>query len=134
MFRKAIILGAVLAVAAVCQREPLPLSTAAANRESPFKELVLINQAAIIYFSWLKRFPTSLKQLGHAEGKVADMNAADLIPNTLASGSYHGYSFTLTATNTGWIVQAAPLSGSRGDIQTTYTIESRIPQGASKRR
>jgi hypothetical protein len=133
MLRKAIILGGLLAVAAGCQQELQRPSTMAANREGPFKELVIINDAATIYVSWLKRPPTSLKQLGHGTGKVADMNAADLIPNELASGSYNGYSFTLTATKAGWIVQAAPLSGSRDDIQTTYSIESRISKGVQKR-
>jgi hypothetical protein len=133
MLRKAIMLGGLLAVAAVCQQAPQRPSTAAPNREGPCKELVIINQAATIYFSWLKRLPTSLKQLGHGGGK-ADMNAADLIPNDLASGSYNGYSFTLSATKAGWIVQAVPLSGSKGDIQTTFTIESRIPQGTYNRR
>jgi hypothetical protein len=134
MLRKAIIFGGLLAVAAVSQQDSQRRAPAVANPEAPFKELVIINQAARIYFSWLKRPPTSLKQLGHGTGKAADMNAADLISNDLASGSYNGYSFTLRATKAGWMVEAAPLSGSSGDIQTTFTIESRIRQGTSKGR
>jgi hypothetical protein len=87
VLRHVIIFGGLLAVAAVCQQDSQRPSMAVANPEGPFKELVIINQAAKIYFSWLKRPPTSLKQLGHGRGKVADMNAADLISNDLASGS-----------------------------------------------
>lgn len=132
MLRRAIMLGGLWAIAAVCQQESQRPATTAVNQEGPLKELVIINQAATIYRSWLKLSPTSLKQLGHRRGNVADMNAADLISNDLASGMYNGYKFTLIATKAGWIVQAVPLSGARGNVQTTFTIESRISEATSK--
>ena len=79
-----------------------------------------------MYFSWLKRFPTSLKQLGPGGGRTADANAADLINSDLSSSEQDGYRFTLSATKAGWIVRAVPLRDTIGGIQTTYTIESRV--------
>ena len=79
-----------------------------------------------MYFSWLKRFPTSRKQLGPSGGRTADANAADLINSDLSSGEQDGYRFTLSATKAGWIVRAVPLRDTIGGIQTTYTIESRV--------
>ena len=54
--------------------------------ETPLKQLVAINEAATIYYSWLKRVPTSMKQLGPSDRKIADANAADLISRDLAAG------------------------------------------------
>src|SRR6185295_12061477 len=77
--------------------------------ETPLKQLVAINEAATIYYSWLKRAPTSMKQLGPGDRKIADANAADLISRDLASGIQGGYQFTLTGTKEGWTVTAVPL-------------------------
>lgn len=95
--------------------------------DAPLKQLVAINEAATIYYSWLKRVPTSMQQLGPGNRKIADASAADLINRDLASGIQGGYQFTLTGTKEGWTVMAVPLTAPKGSFQTKYTIESRIP-------
>ncbi|HEY1342342.1 MAG TPA: hypothetical protein VGF59_32770 [Bryobacteraceae bacterium] len=131
---KIIVLSALLAAVADCQREPQSLPTTATERVTPIMELITIDQAAAMYYSWLKRLPASLKQLGSNGSKVADAHAADLISAKLASGEHNGYRFTLTPTKAGWIVRAVPLFSSSAVVQTTYTIESRVTPKKSRRR
>ncbi len=95
---------------------------------------MVINEAAKIYYSWLKRAPTSMKQLGPSEKKIADSNSADLIAADLASGIHDGYRFTLKETKGGWTVRAVSLTEAKDNVQTTYLIESRISQPNSMRK
>jgi hypothetical protein len=74
--------------------------------ETPFKQLTVINDAAMLYYSCLKRVPASMKQLGPGDKKIADANAAGLIARDLASGIHDGYKFTITGTTAGWTVRA----------------------------
>jgi hypothetical protein len=115
---------------AVCQDRPAANSSL--RREGPFRELTAINDAAMSYYSWQKRVPTSIKQLGPGERKIADQDSADLISSELASGIHDGYRFTVTGTKAGWTVKAVPLNEA-GGFQTTYTINSRISQVKAKR-
>jgi hypothetical protein len=84
-----------------------------------------INQAALIYYSWLKQVPTTLKQLGPTDRPIADAAAADLIPKSLAGGLVSGYKFTLHGSRTGWIVTATPVEYN-GQVPFVYKIESRM--------
>jgi hypothetical protein len=98
------------------------------------KYLSAINRAATVYYSWLNRVPTTLKQLGPTDRQIADGDAADLIPIDLARGIAGGYQFTLRATSkNGWVVTAAPVEYSGMQIQTIYRIESRIMYPAPER-
>ena len=90
------------------------------------RNLNAINQAAIQYYSWLKQVPATLKQLGPTDRPIADRDAADLIPKSLAGGLVGGYKFTLQASRNGWVVTATPVEYSGMQIQTIYRIESRI--------
>jgi hypothetical protein len=89
------------------------------------KNLNAINQAALIYYSWLKQVPTTLKQLGPTDRPIADRDAADLIPKSLAGGLVGGYKFTLQASRNGWVVTATPVEYN-GQVQFVYKIESRM--------
>jgi hypothetical protein len=89
------------------------------------KNLIAINQAAIQYYSWLKQVPTTLKQLGPTERPMADRDAADLVPKSLASGLVGGYKFALRGSKSGWIVTATPVEY-HGQVQFAYKIESRM--------
>ena len=133
MLRKAAFAILLSAGLALCQGGLPQPATSDAHRETPLRELTAINQAAMIYYSWLKRVPTSIKQLGPSDRKVADATAADLISSDLASGIYKGYRFTLTGSNAGWTVRAVPLSQTGGAVQATYTVESRITPKAKQK-
>ena len=124
-------MGILMVGMALCQG-PQPQARTMPESDAPMKEIAAINNAAIIYFSWLKQIPTSLRQLGPGEGRVADRNAADLISSDLASGDYHGYRFTLNGTKGGWIVRAVPAQGTPHEFETTYSIESRVSQTRGK--
>jgi hypothetical protein len=94
----------------------------------------LIDEAAQIYFSWLKRVPTSLKQLGPGDTKIANATAADLINSDLASGVQDGYRFTITANKAGWTVRAVSLTDTKPGFHTTYAVETRLSQPSANRK
>jgi hypothetical protein len=134
---KAMISVLLLSVGVVpCQddRGPRPISNS--QPEVLLKRLIIINEAARMYYSWQKRVPTSMKQLGPPTAKtIADGDAADLISRDLASGSQGGYQFALTGKKSGWTIRAAPLTTDvREDVQTTYTVETRILQPEKQRK
>jgi type IV pilus assembly protein PilA len=60
------------------------------------------------YMSQFGTFATTLAQLGPPASGTATQNAAELISKDLAEGKVSGYTFTLTATPTGYAVNATP--------------------------
>ena len=114
----------------LCQNSGRPPSQPAETLA--LTRLSTINLAATQYYWWLKRVPTTLKQLGPADKRIADEHAADLIPSDLARGMAGGYQFTLRAmSKSGWVVTATPVEYKQ--IQTVYRIESRIMRPAPER-
>jgi hypothetical protein len=86
-----------------------------------------INLAAMQYYWWFKQVPTTLKQLGPTDKRVADRNAADLIPGAFADGIVNGYKFTLRGnSSTGWTVVAIPLECCKDGIRTVYKVENQV--------
>jgi hypothetical protein len=134
MRRKAMIALLFSVCMALCQDGRRPSANPNQQRETPLRQLIVINDAAKIYYSWLKRVPTSMKQLGPSEKKIADSNSADLIAADLASGIHDGYKFTLTETKGGWTVRAVPMTEAKDNFQTTYIVESRISQPKAMRK
>lgn len=119
---------------ALSQSDRRPIPDPSLEREKPLRQLKAINDAATTYYSWLKRVPTSLQQLGgRSDGKIANADAADLITSDLASGVTGGYSFTLIGSTAGWTVRAVPLIDDDLGFHTTYTVETRITRPNAKR-
>jgi prepilin-type N-terminal cleavage/methylation domain-containing protein len=76
-----------------------------------------IHTAQTQYYSQFSRYATSLAELGPPASGSANASAADMIGNDLANGLKQGYRFTVTGTQSGYIVSAVPdvfnTSGSR---------------------
>jgi prepilin-type N-terminal cleavage/methylation domain-containing protein len=76
-----------------------------------------IHTAQTQYYSQFNRYATSLAELGPPASGSANASAADMIGNDLANGLKQGYRFTVTGTQSGYIVSAVPdvfnTSGSR---------------------
>jgi type IV pilus assembly protein PilA len=72
------------------------------------REIQTIHQAQTQYLSQFGKYATTLAELGPPASGGPGPQAADLIPNSLASGEKDGYIFTLTATPQGYTVNANP--------------------------
>jgi prepilin-type N-terminal cleavage/methylation domain-containing protein len=72
------------------------------------REIQTIHQGQTQYLSQFGKYATTLAELGPPASGGPGPQAADLIPNSLASGEKDGYIFTLTATPQGYTVNANP--------------------------
>jgi type IV pilus assembly protein PilA len=67
-----------------------------------------IEQAQTQYSSQFGKHASTLPELGPPASGGPGPQAADLIPNSLASGEKGGYVFTLTTTPSGYVINANP--------------------------
>jgi prepilin-type N-terminal cleavage/methylation domain-containing protein len=72
------------------------------------REIQTIHQAQTQYTSQFGKFATTLAELGPPTSGGPGPQAADLIPASLATGDKDGYTFVMTATPTGYTVNANP--------------------------
>ncbi len=79
-----------------------------ANEMVVIREIQTIHQAETQYQSQFGKYALTLAQLGPPTSGGPGPEAADLIPNSLASGDKDGYTFVLTATPQGYTVNANP--------------------------
>jgi type IV pilus assembly protein PilA len=90
------------------------------------REIQTINTAQAQYRSQFDKFAASLTELGPpASGRVGP-SAADLIPATLASGEKDGYTFSLTATPSGYSLNVNPRVYNRTGRRTFYCDQNMI--------
>jgi type IV pilus assembly protein PilA len=86
-----------------------------AQETAAIKQIGTIHAAMTQYYSQFGRFPTSLQELGPAQGGNPGPQAADLIPGDLAAGKKSGYIFEVRPTASGYEVLARPeVYGSTG--------------------
>ena len=88
------------------------------------REVQTIHQAETQYMSNFGQYATSLAQLGPPTSGGPGAQAADLIPASLASGDKDGYLFTLTATPTGYTINANPKVYNSTGRRTFYSDQS----------
>jgi type IV pilus assembly protein PilA len=67
-----------------------------------------LNSAQMQYRAQFGTYATRLSQLGPPASSGPSPQAAGLIPTSLANGDKDGYTFTLTATPTGYTINANP--------------------------
>jgi type IV pilus assembly protein PilA len=67
-----------------------------------------LHSAQMQYRSQFGKYAMTLAQLGPPASGGPSATAADLIPTSLANGDKDGYTFTLTATPTGYTINANP--------------------------
>lgn len=85
-----------------------------------------IHTAQTQYYSQFGRFASSLKELGPPESGAPGPEAADLIPEDLASGEKSGYRFTLEATETGYRIIAVPIAYGKTGRRTFYSDQTLV--------
>ena len=97
-----------------------------ANEMAVVRELQFINTMQVQYKSEFQRFAATLAELGPPTGGKHGPQAANLIPAALASGDKDGYLFTITATPSGYKVNANPKIFKRSGYRTFYTDQNGI--------
>src|SRR5258707_6372477 len=86
-----------------------------AHEMAAIRQITTIHQAQTQYYSQFGKYAATLPELGPPTSGAAGPAGADLIPKILADGKNSGYLFTVTATPTGYSVNANPESfGSSG--------------------
>jgi prepilin-type N-terminal cleavage/methylation domain-containing protein len=113
-----IVIAIILIIAAIAMPK-LNRARMYSQEMAAIRTITTIHTAQAQYFSQYGRFAANLAELGPpASGSaVATAAASDLIPGDLALGDKSGYKFVLTATPTGYTVNANPgvynVNGSR---------------------
>jgi len=83
-----------------------------------------IHTAQTQYLSQYNRYATSLAELGPPASGTPNASASDLIDNNLASGKKQQYVFTITSSQGGYVVNAAPLSFGSDGSRTFYSDQT----------
>ncbi len=95
-----------------------------ANEMAVIRELQTINTMQVQYMSQFQRFAATLAELGPPTSGAPGPQAADLIPSALSSGDKDGYIFTMTATPSGYTVNANPKVFNTSGRRTFYTDQN----------
>ena len=104
-------------------REVKPL----VNETAAIKAVQTIDVSQAMYQSQYGRFAESLTQLGDPQGGgVAGPSAAGLIDATLAAGQKSGYKFTMKATQSGYSVNASPLTFGATGTRTFFSDQTMV--------
>src|SRR5579872_5480254 len=91
-----------------------------ANEMAVLRELQTITSMQTQYYSQFGRYATTLAELGPPASGGPGPQAADLIPGSLSSGEKDGYTFVLTATPSGYTVNANPKVYNSSGRRTFY--------------
>jgi len=95
-----------------------------ANEMAVIRELQTINTMQVQYMSQFQRFATTLAELGPPTSGGPGPQAADLIPGTLAIGDKDGYLFIMTATPSGYTLNANPKTFNTSGRRTFFTDQN----------
>jgi type IV pilus assembly protein PilA len=86
-----------------------------ASETAAIGALRAIQSAEVQYYSTYGRYATTLAELGPPTSGSPSPAAADLLQDDMASGTKGGYKFVITATPTGYTINANPVAfGSSG--------------------
>jgi type IV pilus assembly protein PilA len=105
-----------------------------ANEASAVASLRTMNTACISFVSNYNGYPTSLSQLGPANGATPTSTTADLLDSVLApagnvnAATKSGYTFTYASpvANVGYTIGAAPVSINNSGVNFFYTDASGV--------
>ncbi|MGH9718850.1 MAG: prepilin-type N-terminal cleavage/methylation domain-containing protein [Bryobacteraceae bacterium] len=91
------------------------------------KAITTIHTAQAQYYSTYGRYAATLVELGPAAtGGNVSAAGSDLIPGDLAAGEKGGYRYILTATQTGYSVNANPVAFNNTGSRTFFSDQSLV--------
>lgn len=97
-----------------------------AREMAVIREIGSIHQAETQYYSQFGKYAGSLTQLGPPVSGADGPEAANIIPKILADGKKNGFTYTLTATPSGYAITAIPDSFGNTGSRTFYSDQSLV--------
>jgi type IV pilus assembly protein PilA len=97
-----------------------------AREMAVIREIGSIHQAETQYYSQFGKYAGNLTQLGPPVSGADGPEAANIIPKVLADGKKNGFTYTLTATPTGYAITAIPDSFGNTGSRTFYSDQSLV--------
>jgi type IV pilus assembly protein PilA len=79
-----------------------------AREQAAIRQITTIHQAETQYYSQYGKYAATLTELGPPASGADGPTAANIIPKSLADGKNTGYLFTVTASPTGYVINANP--------------------------
>ena len=90
------------------------------------RQLQTIHTGQTQYFSQFGKYAATLTELGPPASGNPSPTAADLIPNSLASGAKDGYTFMMQGTPTGYTITANPFTYNGTGRRGFYSDQSLV--------
>jgi len=97
-----------------------------AREMAVIREIGSIHQAETQYYSQFGKYATALTQLGPPVSGADGPEAANIIPKILADGKKNGFTYTLTATSSGYAITAVPDSFGNTGSRTFYSDQTLV--------
>ncbi len=97
-----------------------------AREMAVIREIGSIHQAETQYYSQFGKYAANLAQLGPPVSGADGPEAANIIPKILADGKKNGFTYTLTATPTGYAITAVPDSFGNSGRRTFYSDQTLV--------
>jgi len=97
-----------------------------AREMAVIREIGSIHQAETQYYSQFGKFAVNLTQLGPPVSGADGPEGANIIPKVLADGKKNGFTYTLTATPSGYAVTAVPDSFGNTGSRTFYSDQTLV--------
>jgi type IV pilus assembly protein PilA len=97
-----------------------------AREVAVIREIGSIHQAETQYYSQFGKYATALTQLGPPVSGADGPEAANIIPKILADGKKNGFTYTLTATPSGYAITAVPDSFGNTGSRTFYSDQTLV--------
>jgi prepilin-type N-terminal cleavage/methylation domain-containing protein len=97
-----------------------------AREMAVIREIGSIHQAETQYYSQFGKYATNLIQLGPPVSGADGPEAANIIPKILADGKKNGFTYTLTATPSGYAISAIPDSFGNTGSRTFFSDQTLV--------
>ncbi len=97
-----------------------------AREMAVIREIGSIHQAETQYYSQFGKYAGNLSQLGPPISGPDGPEAANIIPKVLAEGKKNGYTYSVSATPTGYAVTAVPDSFGNSGRRTFYSDQTLV--------
>ena len=95
-----------------------------ASETAAIGALRAVHEAEVQYYSTYGRYATTLTELGPPTSGAPSPAAADLLQEDMASGTKGGYKFVITATPTGYKINANPVAFGSSGRRTFFSDQS----------
>jgi len=120
-----IVIAIILIIAAIAVPK-MNSQIMAAHEMAAIRQIGTLHTVQTQYYSQYGRYAASLTELGPPASGAASPAAADLIPKVLADGKNSGYTFTVTASTTGYSVTAVPDAFGSSGRRTFFSDQSLV--------